>query len=128
MRGVNDMATVEIQLKSRLNNAIQRKLSEINNPTTMLAVHNTLAKMCDPYVPFLEGPLSQTVQVSSDGVRYTQPYARYQYFGDNFNFTLEKHPLASARWDKAMMRDHGGEFIAEVEEILRRRIELYGRR
>lgn len=122
------MARITMDVKSKLNYAIQQKLAEINNPTTMLAIYNTLAKMCDPYVPFLEGHLSQTIQVSSDGVRYTQPYARYQYYGDNFNFTLDKHPLATARWDAAMMRDHGDEFVAQVEDILRRRMEQNDRR
>lgn len=122
------MASVTIEVKSKLSKVLQNRLAEINNPSTMLAIHNTLAKMCDPYVPFLEGPLSQTIEVSSEGVRYTQPYARYQYYGDNFNHTIERHPLASARWDKAMMRDHGEEFIAEVEEILTRRMEQHDRR
>ena len=121
------MATVTIDIKSKLNKAIQDKLAEINNPTTMLAIHNNLARRCDPYVPFLNGPLSQTAQVSSDGVRYIQPYARYQYYGDHFNHTTDYHPLASARWDKAMMRDHGDEFIKEVNDILDWRLRHNGR-
>jgi hypothetical protein len=84
----------------------------------MLAIYNTLAKMCDPYVPFLNGPLSQTHVVSPKGVRYIQPYARRQYYGDDFNHTTEYHPLASSRWDKAMLRDHGDEFNAEVKDII----------
>lgn len=94
---------------------------------TMLEVHNLLAKMCDPYVPFLEGPLSQTIEVSPESVKYIQPYARYQYYGTDFNHTLDYHPLASAKWDEAMMRDHGEEFVSQVKEILTRRAkELYG--
>lgn len=117
------MATVTVKLdKNVISEALKKKLATINNPTTMLAIHNTLAKRCDPYVPFLEGPLSQTVQVSAEGVRYIQPYARYQYYGDGFNHTLDYHPLASARWDEAMMRDHGEEFNQEVKDIIVRRI------
>ncbi len=115
------MSTVKVNVK--ISDKLKKKLAEINNPTTMLAIYNTLAKRCDPYVPFLEGPLSQTVQVSEKGVRYTQPYARKQYFGDNFNHTKDYHPLASARWDEAMMRDHGEEFTQEVTEIIKRRME-----
>jgi len=122
------MAKVTVNVKSRLSQAIQDRIEEINNPTTMLAIYNTLAKKCDPYVPFLEGPLSQTVQVTSDGVRYVQPYARYQYYGEDFNHTTEYHPLASARWDKAMMRDRGDEFVKEVEDILYWRMKQYGSR
>jgi len=117
------MATVKVSVdKNIISKQIQKKLAEIGNPTTMLTIHNTLAKRCDPYVPFLEGPLSQTFQVSSEGVRYIQPYARYQYNGTEFNFTKDHHPLATAEWDKAMLRDHGAEFNQEVKEIIQRRL------
>jgi len=106
---------------------LRRQLKDVNDPTTMIAVYNTLAKKCDPYVPFLEGPLSQTVRISSEGVRYIQPYARYQYYGAHFNHTTDYHPLASAQWDKAMMRDHRQEFSQEVKEIIRWRIKQSGR-
>lgn len=118
------MASIKVGVQ--ISAALRNKLSGLADPATMLAIHNTLAKRCDPYVPFLNGPLSQTAQVSSDGVRYVQPYARYQYYGDNFNHTVDYHPLASARWDEAMLRDHGQEFNAEVEDILKRRLEQSG--
>lgn len=114
------MATVKIS--AGLNKKLEKKLKEVNDATTMLAIHNTLAKMCDPYVPFLEGPLSQTIEVSPEGVTYTQPYARYQYYGENFNHTTEYHPLASAMWDKAMLRDKGDEFRMEVALIVKERL------
>lgn len=113
--------------KNVVSDAIREKLNEVNNPTTMLALHNILAKRCDPYVPFLEGPLSQTVVVSSKGVTYIQPYARYQYKGEDFNFTRDKHPLASAYWDKAMLRDHGDEFNQEVKDTIKWRLKQSGR-
>lgn len=117
-----------INIKVNIGNKLKKRLAELNNDTTMLAIHNTLAKRCDPYVPFLEGPLSQTNVVSAEGVRYIQPYARYQYFGDNFNHTTEFHPLASARWDEAMLRDHGDEFKEEVKDILDWRLAQIERR
>ena len=93
----------------------------------MLSVNNLLAKSCDPYVPFLNGPLSNTVQVTSEGVEYVQPYAHYQYHGVGFNHTLDYHPLATALWDEAMMRDHREEFEEEVRQrLVRRYKELYG--
>lgn len=113
--------------KNVVSDAIREKLNEVNNPTTMLALHNILAKRCDPYVPFLEGPLSQTTVVSSKGVTYIQPYARYQYYGEEFNFTRDKHPLASAKWDEAMLRDHGDEFNQEVKDTIKWRIKQSGR-
>ena len=107
--------------------ALQDKLENLCDDTTMLEIHDLLAKMCDPYVPFLEGPLSQTIDVTPEYVRYTQPYAHYQYHGINFNHTLDYHPLASAKWDEAMLRDKRDEFLKQVKEILARRArELYG--
>lgn len=74
------MASVTIKVD--VSDALQKKFEELGNPATMLAIHNTLAKRCDPYVPFLNGPLSQSVVVTEKGVTYIQPYARYQYYGE----------------------------------------------
>ena len=99
----------------------------IHDDATMLEVHSLFRKMCDPYVPFLEGPLSQTVEVEPNLIRYIQPYARYQYYGVNFNHTLDYHPQATALWDKAMLAEKGDVFKAEIKRILVRRAkELYG--
>lgn len=107
--------------------ALEDKLRNLCDSNTMLEIHNLLAKYCDPYVPFLEGPLSQTIEVTSNYVRYTQPYAHRQYYGTEFNHTLDYHPLASAKWDEAMLRDRRDEFLMDVKEILVRRAkELYG--
>lgn len=106
---------------------IQKKIDMLIDDTVMYEIHNLLLKMCDPYVPFLEGPLSQTAEVTPQSVRYIQPYARYQYYGVNFNHTIDYHPQATALWDKVMMSERGEEFKAGVREILRRRArELYG--
>lgn len=107
--------------------SIGHKIEELIDDTVMLEIHNKFAQYCDPYVPFLEGPLSQTTEISSEGVLYTQPYAHYQYHGVGFNHTLDYHPLATAFWDKVMMQEHGEEFVAEVEKILKDRArQLYG--
>lgn len=119
-----DIQVTNVYINER---AIQQKLENLIDERVMLEVHDLFAKMCDPYVPFLEGPLSQTVEVASDGVTYIQPYAHYQYHGVEFNHTLDYHPLASAQWDKAMMSAKGEEFTEQVKQILIRRAkELYG--
>ena len=93
----------------------------LKDDTLMLSINNALARYCHPYVPYLHGPLSETVEVTPECVRYTQPYARRQYYGDNFNFTKDNHPLATSRWDEAMMRDRGEEFCDEVSALIARR-------
>lgn len=106
---------------------LEEKVEDLITDEVMLQIHDLFAKMCDPYVPFLEGPLSQTIEVSSEGVLYTQPYAHYQYHGAGFNHTKDYHPLATAFWDKVMMQEKGDVFIARVEQILKDRArQLYG--
>ena len=108
--------------------AIQDKLSALfHDDRTMLEIHNLLAKTIDPWVPYLSGPLSQTVDVQPEYIRYVVPYAHYQYYGVGFNHTIEVHPLASAMWDKVAMQTMRESFEAQVKDILVRRAkELYG--
>ena len=118
---------------------VQDKVDNLIDDTTMLAIHNLFAKMCDEYVPFLEGPLSQSgmAQVTPDYVKYGGrsstlrpggvPYGQRQYYGVDFNHTKDYHPKATALWDKAMMEEKGDSFTAQVKDILVRRAkELYG--
>ena len=150
------MASITVGVK--ISDALKRKVAEINNPTTMLAIHNNLARMCDPYVPMQEGNLAQQTVITPESVTYTQPYARYQYYGEIYgpnipiyedgiiigwfsrpgvkkqptgrfmSHSKEKHPLATSFWDKAMMRDHGDEFNREIEQLLRWRLMKVGGR
>lgn len=151
------MSTVRIKVEVN-DAALENKLKSLIDDRTMYQVHNLLAKMCDPYVPMDdEGVLSQSVEVTPESVRYTQPYARYQYYGEVYgpnipiiengvvvgwfsppgkpkhptgrpiNYSKEKHPLATSKWNEAMMRDHREEFVEQVRNILRQRArELYG--
>ena len=126
---MSDVLKIKIEVDdSRLPERVDRLLDE----KTMLQIHNLFAKMCDPYVPFLEGPLSQSAlaQVTPDYVQYgngSVPYAHYQYYGTEFNHTLDYHPKATALWDKVMMSEQGELFIRQVKKILERRAkELYG--
>ena len=115
---------VEVEIDPQM---LRGKLATILDDTTKLAINNTLARYCHPYVPYLHGPLSETVEVTADGVRYTQPYARRQYYGTDFNFTKDYHPLATAMWDKAMMRDRGEDFVEEVQRVIAWRAkQIYG--
>ena len=100
----------------------------LDDSYVQLQMHNELARIVDPWVPFLEGALAQTIEVTEDGVTYTQPYARRQYYGLDFNHTIDYHPLASAQWDKAAMTVKREEFVKICESIINRRLkELYGR-
>ena len=103
-----------------------------NDKQTKLEVNNYLAKMFDPYVPMLHGPLHESglANVTPEYIEYGNaevPYARRQYYGVDFNHTIEKHPQATALWDEAMFREHGEEVDEQIRAILIRRYkELYG--
>ena len=141
------MASITIKVDKRIiTKKILNKLKGVNSPSTMIAIYNTLAKRCDPYVPMQEGMLANTVVVTDKCVRYILPYARYQYYGEVYgpnypikengmivgwwspphkhptgraiNYSKEMHPLASSFWDKAMLRDHRTEFYQEVKDII----------
>ena len=51
------MALIEVNVDI-MDKSIEDKLDSLVDDRTMLQIHDLLAKMCDPYVPFLEGPLS----------------------------------------------------------------------
>lgn len=141
--------SIDIKInKSKLRKHLQRLISD---PVTMLEVQSSFARFMNPYVPMDEGTLSQTPQVTEDGVRYTQPYAHYQYIGDVYGpnipitengvvvgffskpgktktptgeqltYNKDRHPLASDHWDQAMMASRGADFKKQVTKILAQR-------
>ena len=117
--------TVAVEVNER---AIGAKIDSLLDSATMTEINQAFADLCDPYVPYLTGDLSQNDRVvDSEGVHYTSEYASYQYYGTEFNHTLDPHPRATALWDKVMMSEQGDILIQRVTEILSRRAkELYG--
>lgn len=97
--------------------------SIINDDSFKLEVNNTIAQHMDPYVPFLNGPLSQSGlgNVQTDGIHYTVPYAHYQYYGEGFNHTTTFHPKATAKWDKVMMSEKRDTVMKDIGSIISRR-------
>lgn len=85
-----------------------------------LAISQNAARLMSEYVPMDTGTLFQTINVQPDYVHYMVPYANANYYGENRNFSKEKHPLATAKWDDAMMTGKGDQFFREVEAIIKR--------
>lgn len=112
----------EINISER---AVKGKLEALLDDETLLNINQLFADMCDPYVPFKTGALSD-VKVTPQGVDYDVPYARKQYEGE-FQHNLAVHPLATSFWDKVMLSEHYDEYMMGVRDILIRRAqELYG--
>lgn len=77
-------------------------------------------RLMNPFVPMDTGALSQTVETKATNesgvVHYTVPYAHKQYNGTSFNFSKEKHPLATHHWDKAMLIAKKSQLVNTVEK------------
>ena len=84
---------------------------------------NTAYKLMFDYIPFVSGTLAESVNIYDEGtagvIHFTQPYAHRMYKGKNFNFTKDKHPLATAEWDKAAMKTKKQALISSVQNYLR---------
>lgn len=104
---------------------------------------------CSPYVPMDSESLDQTVDITPDYVHYKSPYAHYQYegevYGPNFpidmgggligfyspptkyptgrklNYSNDKHPLATSRWDKTAMAAKGDQLANDIEAYIGRK-------
>ena len=106
-----------------------RPLSQIVNDAvggadTALFAASEMRRLMDKFVPMDTGSLKDNVNVYvEDGsgiVHYLSPYAHRMYEGDSFNFSTEKHPLATSHWDNAMMQVHGKDLIGAVQKYVKR--------
>lgn len=134
---------VEVKVNIDTEGIEKEFLNLINDKNTMLQVHNEFARYCEPYVPFSSDLAN--LEITPNYVRYNTPYAHYDYVGEVYGpnipiiedgvivgwFSIPNKPkyatgrplhynkpLASAEWDKAMMKDKGNEFAEQVRQIL----------
>lgn len=147
------MASIDVTVNV---NGIAENIENAIDDETMLAVHDTFAKLIDPWVPFREGALAQDIEVTPDYVRYISPYAHYQYvgmvYGPNIpiyengdivgwfsppgrkkhptgkpiQYGTELHPLATKEWDKVAMQTQLDNFTESVKAIILRKINGNG--
>lgn len=74
---------------------------------------STAAAGMDKFVPKRSGALAGSAKPSPFKVSYNTPYARRMYYGDGFNFSKDKNPLARARWDEGYAQAGG------IDELVR---------
>ena len=72
------------------------------------------------FVPMRTGMLMRQVTFEPWTITHTVPYARRQYYGTNFNFSTEKHKLATARWDQVARRTQGERLAKAIEAWIAR--------
>ena len=115
---VTDMAqsvTVKVQV-----DLAKAGMSKITDDVKLFAA-NDMFRLMSPYVPMDTGTLWQTVDISVKGVHYKVPYSNKQYNGTNFHFNRDKHPLATAAWDKAMLSAQGDKLTRDIQNYINRK-------
>ena len=88
---------------------LNRKLSAESLKKARKLMANDALQAMDKWVPYLEGNLSKSTAVATDGsaIWYYMPYAKAQFYGlvgpkpgyPVYNYTTATHKLASKRWD-----------------------------
>lgn len=93
---------------------------------TLLYAAMTWHRLYSPFVPMRQGWLDDMAEYGYEGdhgtITHVSPYAHRQYHGEGFNFSKERHPLASAHWDDAAIAAGKGEDLAhDVEAYIKRK-------
>lgn len=90
----------------------------VNNDRVGLFMSETCARYMNPYIPMDTGMLAQNYETKPFEVTYNQPYAERMFYGTEFNFNQEKHPLATARWDNACQNAKATQIAKEVTTFI----------
>jgi hypothetical protein len=98
----------------------QKTINRILDDDVGTFMAETCGRYFNKFVPMQTGMLSQTYETKPFELIYNQPYARKMYYGDGFNFSKEKHPLATSRWDKASFEVNKRKIASEVTKYINR--------
>ena len=82
---------------------------------------NEIVSDCQPYLPFLTGDLQRSTMstvIGEGNIVYDVPYARKLYYGDQFNFNKQNHPLATAYWFEYAKTANEQKWINGVNKIV----------
>lgn len=97
-------------------------LSKMQSDKVRLFALNSAFRLMNPYIPMDTGTLSQTVDITSACIHFKVPYADRIFNGDGMDFSKEKHALATAHWEQAMMSAKSAQLSREVTAYLKRGI------
>lgn len=82
-----------------------------------------VAKITDPYVPFLQGTLKNSVQTASNfesgKIVYNTPYARRQYYMHDLGYTYDGK--RGPHWGERSVADHK----SDIEDVGRKAVNEY---
>ena len=111
---------MKISVKEVTLNNGQKTIQRIIGDGVKVYANTRLHAYCSPYVPMDTGMLDQTVDITKDYVHYKVPYAHRIYEGDGLNFSTDKHPLATANWDKAMKVAKGQQLADDITAYIKK--------
>ena len=111
---------MKISVKEVTLNNGQKTIQRIIGDGVKVYANTRLHAYCSPYVPVDTGMLDQTVDITKDYVHYKVPYAHRIYEGDGLNFSTDKHPLATANWDKAMKVAKGQQLADDITAYIKK--------
>ena len=92
--------SIKINVKSETANVASKIKKIASNKALGTFLANEAAKGMDKYVPMRTGALAGSESTSPFKVTYNAPYAVYVYNGRG-TFSTDKHPNATAKWDRA---------------------------
>lgn len=93
---------------------------------TLLFMASTWNRLYDPFVPMDTGMLAHDavdtfVEYGVGIIHHKVPYAAKMYYGEGLNFSKDKHPLATAKWDDAAVAaGKKDDLIRDVETFIKR--------
>ncbi len=97
--------------------------ARVVDESARLFSQQALYSLASDFVPRDTGNLMCNVSITPEGVEYLAPYARRVYNGDGMNFSKEKNPLATARWDQAAMAARKEQLVAMIQGFINGRGE-----
>ena len=102
------MASASFKINSR------RRFDFADDPDVLTFAASEAARGMSPYVPFKDGILDASATASVGKVTYQCHYAVYNFYGTDRRFRKDKHPNATAFWDRAYADAHGEELARSV--------------
>lgn len=102
---------------------LKRKLNK--NGQAQLFFTSEIARLSEPYVPFLGGDLKNKKTISKNKITYNMPYARRHYF-ENTGYGKEgnsKGGLRGKLWVKRCWADNGKDICKSVAQFVGGRAE-----
>ena len=108
------MLKVKATVKANMS-GVSPKTSKISQDSGLGSIlASEAAKGMDKFVPMRTGALAASVQASPFKVTYNTPYAKYAYRGKKKRFSTDKHPNATAFWDRAYVAAGGAKQLGEI--------------